>query len=106
MDLLEPRVQPRQRLREPVVLGLAQGLGVLTQSRISTGTWVQSGGCMPPGKGSMSCSRNEPGRSFAVAWGCGATSQTGVIASEWTSRSSERVINLPPLQPSGSIPCP
>ena len=44
-------------------------------------TSVQGGGVMPPSNGWMSCCRNPPGLSEAVASGCGATSHTLLIAS-------------------------
>ena len=59
---------------------------------------------MPAGKGSMSCSRNDPGRSGGVAWGWGATSQTKSSASLWMCRRSVSVIGSSELYAPGSIP--
>ena len=90
MDLLEPDVQVCQSLGNSSLLDLPQGLRVADPVADQDRDLRPAGGCIPAGNGSMSCSRNEPGRSLAVACGCGATSQTGVIASEWIWRTSAR----------------
>ena len=96
MDLLEAGVEDRERLGDRSLRLPSRSALPRRSSRASRPARRSiAGGCMPPGNGSMSCSRNEPGPSRSVACGCGATSQTGVIASAWTWRTSASEIRSP-----------
>ena len=63
MDPLKAGVQVRQGLhdRRADLPPFRNDWASVSQSRISIGTCGHSGGRIPPGKGPMSCSRNEPG---------------------------------------------